>query len=551
VNGTLSALNQVFIDTVGPILLLPWRFITARWAPVDAIAGGDSFTAWARPPGLFGELYDLVTGSTFEIALSLLALMFVVDWCGNLSPNPQTPGAIDRLFMRSIDVGHVAFSWPIVLGHFVFASVLAAAFLPSEEEIVSGLTGSIGQLAGVGALVGFTLVFSIIVAVVGAYLLLKHAGQFITLLVGAVAYPILVVLSVPDHWVFGRLDEYAENAREGVIVAAWYPVPTAFVLGVGYAIDAIVLSTLTLGGPLGEASGGAIYFPVLWLTALYSPEKVFGEGSVTRKARTGALALGAGGAAGAATGSAAGASSGAAAGSAAGSASGLAAGSGSSAAGALAAGSGSNAAGGLSAGAGSTASRLESGSPGASALADGGTSQSPSAFPGARFGSDASPDSGSRSGSMAGGQSAGSGSRTTIEGGPGSGSGTGTTSMSGSAGTDASTATDAPPEPSGVAHIRDRAGLDTSQRYDPVEQQPSGELRNVAQQAPRSATGLADRGGIEQLDEATDGRLYFRGERDGELYDLSGASGNTDRVFGTGTNANTGGADGGRNASER
>jgi hypothetical protein len=492
VNGTLSTLNEVLVGTVGPILRLPWRFITVRFAPIEAAAGGDGFNAWGRPGGMFGELYDLATGSIFQIALSLLALMFLIDWFGNLSPKPGTPSAIDRLFHRGIDVLHLLFSWPIVWAHFLFSSLLAALFLPPDEVVVGGLADYYSQLAGVAGAIGFTLVFSVVLAIAGGYLLLKHGGAFVYLLVGTVAYPILVAASIPDHWLAGRIGEYAENARAGVVVAAWYPVPTAFVLGVGYTIDGVVLNTLTLGGPLGEISGGAIYYPVMWLAALYAPEKVFQGGGVARKARNAALAVGAGGAAGAATGSAAGASSGAAAGSSV-VASGTAVSSASQSLPATA----SAAETGLSAvsseTAGATGSRVSSGSPGASALADGGTTTT---------------------GSFGGGSSASVGG--------GSAGPIGDSSSSAGTGT----------PPDGTTHVGSRSALDMQQRYEPLVQHDSGDVARVS--TPKDTNWLVDRGGFDRLNQATDEPLYFRGENDGGLYDLGGTT-DSDRVFGGGT----------------
>jgi len=487
VNGTLSTLNGVLVNTVGPILRLPWRFITVRFAPIEAAAGGE-FSPWGRPGGVFGELYDLATGSVFQIALSLLALMFVIDWFGNLSPKPGTPSAIDRIFHRGIDVLHLLFSWPIVWAHFLFSSLLAALFLPPDEVVVGGLADYYSQLAGIAGAIGFTLVFSVVLAIAGGYLLLKHGGAFVYLLVGTVAYPILVAASIPDHWLAGRIGEYAENARAGVVVAAWYPVPTAFVLGVGYTIDGVVLNALTLGGPLGQISGGAIYYPIMWLAALYAPEKVFQGGGVARKAKNAALAVGAGGAAGAATGAAAGSTSNAISGTVV---------TGSAASQSLPA-TASAAETGLSAVSsetvGSTGSRVSSGSPGASALADGGTTTTGSVSAGS-------------SASVGGGSAGPIG------------------DSSSSVGTG-----QAPPD--GTTHVESRSSLDMQQRYEPLVQHESGDVARVS--TPKDTNWLVDRGGFDRLDQATDEPLYFRGENDGALYDLGGTT-DSARVFGGGT----------------
>ena len=438
--------------------------------------------AWARPPGVFGDLYDLATGWFFQLGVFFLAIFFIIDWLSNFSPKPGVMGVGDRLFRRAGDVAHLMFSWPIAWLHFLLASILCAVFLPPDEVVVSGLTDLWSQFAGVASLIGFTLVFSIVIAIAGGYLLLKHCGAFLYLLIGIVAYPILVAASIPDHPVVGRLGDYASSAREGYVVAAWYPVPTAAVLGIGYTIDQAVLSALTLGGPIGEVGGGGLYYPVLWLAALYAPEKVFKNGSVPRRLRDGLLAAGAGGAAGAATGSAAGASSATAVGSASG------------AAGALPAGAATGAgAGATSASAGSvaaTASRMRSGSPGASALADGGTVPATGSSDGGagRLG-------GASAGSSLGGRSGATGS-----------------GRAGATGSD----------PDGLTQVGSRDDLDTSQRYEPTVQHDSGEFARVS--PPKDANWLTDQGGADRLNRGTDDPLYFRGESDGELYDLQGAT---------------------------
>jgi len=125
---------------------------------------------------------------------------------------------------------------------------------------------------------------------------------------------------------------------------------------------------------------------------------------------------------------------------------------------------------------------MRSGSPGASALADGG------AVP-------ATGSSDSSTGGL-GGASAGPSLG-------GSGSATGST-------------------PDGVTRIGSRDALDTSQRYEPVVQHDSGSIARV--DPPKDVDWLTDQGGADRLDRGTDDPLYFRGESDGELYDLRGAT---------------------------
>jgi hypothetical protein len=479
-NGTISTFNSILAKTIGPVFRLPWAIITVRFAPLEATGYGEGL--WARPPGLFGQLYDAAMNLFTEFALLFLVLIFVIDWFGNLSPNPRTQGVTDRVWRRAGDVLHLLFSWPIAWAHFLLSSMVCLAFMPSNPQVIGDLSDYWAQLASVGPLAGFVFLTGPLLVIVVIYLFAKQFGAFIYMLIGIVAYPFLVVMGMSDHWLLGRLGEYAENAREGFVVAAWYPVPTAFILGIGYWIDEAVLNAFTLGGPIGEVGLGALFYPLLWLAALYAPLKVFQNGNPARHAKSAALAVGAGGAAGATTG--------ATAGSAAGSASAIAAGSGAGAAGALPAGAGAGA---TSAGAGSvasTTSRMASGSPGASAIADGGTM----------------PATGSGDGGA----------------GPlgGSGPSAGTGATSGLGGSASSTAQ----EPDGLTRIGSRDELDTGQRYEPVVQRDSGSIEKLGPEPPNDANWLVDQGGADRLSQGTDEPLYFRGESDGELYDLRGAA---------------------------
>jgi len=140
---------------------------------------------------------------------------------------------------------------------------------------------------------------------------------------------------------------------------------------------------------------------------------------------------------------------------------------------------------------------MTSGSPGASALADGGTR--PVA-----------------TGASGGGGSAGPLGDDSVAGtGGGSGPGSAGATTSGGAGSGQST-------PAGTTHIENRSALDTEQRYEPVVQHDSGDLARIG--PPKDANWLADKGGFERLDSATDEPLYFRGETDGGVFDLRGAA---------------------------
>jgi len=149
------------------------------------------------------------------------------------------------------------------------------------------------------------------------------------------------------------------------------------------------------------------------------------------------------------------------------------------------------------------------GSPGASALADGGTMSASSAASGGVGAADR------MNGVSAGG--AGTGGGGSAESGLGSGG----------------SATRSPPDE--LTQIGGRDELDTSQRYEPLIQTDKGNLKRVS--PPRDANWLADRGGFGRLDQATDEPLYFKGETDGELFDIRDAT-SAGGVHGTGSAPN-------------
>jgi len=474
VNGTVNSLTTMFARALGGVLMVPWQLIAVRGAPFDAAAEAASSPGglFSRPDApVYGQLHDMATGSLFALAVLLFVLMFVLDWFGNFSPNGSM-SSMDRLFLRAADMLHLLFSWPIAWGHFLLASAIALWLLPSAEVVGGSLETATSNIIGLG-LVGAALVFSVVGLLVAVYLVVKHAGAFIYLVVGLAAYPVLVAMSIPDHWLLGSLGEYGERARKRYPVAAWYPVPTALVLNVGYAIAGPVANLfdgLALSETLAAINIGAIYFPILWLAALYAPVKLFSGGELGEKLKRAATAGAVGGATGAATGSAAGASAGAASGSAAGASSGAAAGAGAASGGALTSGT-TSAAGRLTAGTGAGV-----GSAGAKTLAgDGGT--------------------------------------TTVGGSTFNGSG-GASSSSGSL--DA-----ASPSPGEV---------DLNQRYEPTVQHDSGKLARV--ERPRDGDWLVNQGGANRLDSGTDDPLYFKGETDGKMYDLRRASSDNESFSG-------------------
>ena len=61
--------------------------------------------------------------------------------------------------------------------------------------------------------------------------------------------------------------------------------------------------------------------------------------------------------------------------------------------------------------------------------------------------------------------------------------------------------------------------FDTLQRYEPYTYHEKGGFQRV--DPPKRATWLTEEGGFDRLDEATDEPLRFKGENDGQMYDLS------------------------------
>ena len=354
----------------------------------------------------------------------------------------------------------------------------------------------------------------------------KHGGAFVYLVIGLAAYPELVAASIPDdsRWL-GRLGSFMEGARQKYVVAAWWPVPTAVVLGIGYSIDQALLNLVTLAEFVPDSLGGVIIYPVLWIAALYAPIKVFSGGTPPSRLRyrTPSMPGGNTRTVNAVRHSGGGGGSGGAAlvGGAAG--------------GALAAGA-SSGAGAASAGvssAGSAASsfpRLEAPSASMQALSpDGGittASAGATTGPGPSVGGDI-PGGGGSGGSAfsGGGAGAGAGTSSGTQYGPGSSQGTGT---SGSTGNTLN-------RDEGIKRVPAEE-FDAGQRYEPYVYQ-GGEFDRI--DPPKNAEWLTQEGGFKRLDEAYDDPVRFKGERDGQFYDLTNAAGSEESFSGSATASST------------
>ena len=524
VNATVGAAANAFTDAAGGVFMFPWKFVTMRFAPFEqgsAGGGNGPLAIWERPDApLFGTIYDIAMNSMLYIALLIFGAFFVIDWFGNFSASPGADGPVERLFLRAADCLHLLFSWPIAWSHFLLASYLAYVFMPGQEAIASTVNEGLSNIIGLaGAAVA--LIYVPFLLVIFLWLLVKHAGAFVYLVVGLAAYPALVAAGIPDHPILGRLGAFAENTRSKYVVAAWWPVPTAVVLRIGYQVDGALLELLTAGDLLNDAAGGAIVYPILWLAALYAPIKVFADGSPPLRNWKSKFSRGNGRSAGGGVGG--GSSSGLPGGASAlagGAAVGaLAAGSTSAGASAASAGGSAASAGGSLAQSGSKAfGRLNNGSPSQRTLAaDGGLQTMNAAQTGA--------------GSAGTGGGAGGGGSSAIGGGFGP-SDTGTSTGS-TGGAEASSGAYSTGNASSEAwdsggSINDTHGIieagpstfDTTQRYEPYTYHEKGGFQRI--DPPKRATWLSEEGGFDRLNEATDEPLRFKGENDGQMYDLGG-----------------------------
>jgi hypothetical protein len=515
VDATVGAAANTFADAAGGVFMFPWKFVTMRFAPFeDTSAGGEGPLAiWERPEApLFGQLYDIATDSLFYIALLLFAAFFVIDWFGNLSASPGADGPVERLFLRAADGLHLLFSWPIAWGHFLLASYLAYVFLPGQEAVASTVNEGLSNIIGLAG-AAIALIYVPFLLVIFLWLLVKHAGAFVYLVIGLAAYPALVAAGIPDHPILGRLGAFAENTRSKYVVAAWWPVPTAVVLGIGYQVDEALLELMTAGNLLNDAPAGAIVYPVLWLAALYAPIKVFSDGSPPLRNWKSKFSRGSGGPP-----NRGGGSGGPPPGS--GGASALVGGA---AAGTLAASAGAGRVAGSAASSGGSLARSESGafsrlknaSPSQRTLATDGGLQTMSAAQTDTGGTDAG-------GASGGAKAIGGGFDPSSGAGPTSGEGASSAGASGSysAGTTDSEVRDA-------SSLNDTHGIveagpstfDTTQRYEPYTYHESAGFQRL--DPPKRATWLANEGGFDRLNEATNEPLRFKGENDGEMYDLS------------------------------
>jgi hypothetical protein len=69
-----------------------------------------------------------------------------------------------------------------------------------------------------------------------------------------------------------------------------------------------------------------------------------------------------------------------------------------------------------------------------------------------------------------------------------------------------------------ITHATDQA-FDTTQRYEPYTYHENAGFQRI--DPPKNAEWLTEKGGFDRLDEATDEPLRFKGENDGQMYDLS------------------------------
>ena len=516
VDATVGAAANAFTDAAGGVFMFPWKFVTMRFAPFEdgSAGGGDGPLAIRERPDapLFGQLYDIATGSLFYIALLLFGAFLVIDWFGNLSAAPGADGPVERLFLRAADCLHLLFSWPIAWGHFLLASYLAYVFLPGQEAVTSTVNEGLSNIIGLAG-AAIALIYVPFLLVIFLWLLVKHAGAFVYLVIGLAAYPALVAAGIPDHWLLGRLGAFAENTRQKFVVAAWYPVPTAVVLGIGYQIDGALLELMIAGNLLNDAPAGAIVYPILWLTALYAPDKVFSDGSPPLRNWKSKFSRGSGGPPGGGGGGGGGGPP---------PGSGASAPIGGAAARALAAGAGAGSAAGSTASSGGSLarsgsgafSRLKNASPSQRTLAADGGLQTMSAVQTDTGGAGADSTPGGAKAIGGGfGPSPGASSTTGAKANSAGTNGTYSTGTASSEAWEASSLNDT----QGVTPVTDQT-FDVTQRYEPYTYHEKGGFQRL--DPPKNTEWLTEKGGIDRLNDATDEPLRFKGENDGQMYDL-------------------------------
>jgi hypothetical protein len=270
-------------------LLFAFETVVARGAPIGQLGGGAGAIFGDPDVPLYEQLYAINQALLGGIAITLFGVFLLFRIFGlALSPVRSRKSVGDAAAETTVDLFGLILSWTIPWAHFLIAAALSIWALPGRDTIASSSQESMAAIAGAIAIpaAGFLISFGILLVL--GYLTFLHLAKFVEAMVGLAVYPLYIAFGIPDVRFLRRLSVRAEGLAEGYSEAAWYPFPTALTLGVGYAI-ATELSELFSGVFSGlGASFLALYYPALWITALYAPAWVFQQ-AVKRDLSTAAL----------------------------------------------------------------------------------------------------------------------------------------------------------------------------------------------------------------------------------------------------------------------
>lgn len=480
--AAVAAMNAIFLtlteqdaELLAGLLRFAMEIIVVRGAPIAAIGGEGVGALFGTPDvAVYSTLYDINQQLVAGLGVTIFGLLVMFRWFGaGIMPGPAPKSLLGIAAETGVELFRLLLSWVVPWAHFLVAAALSLWALPSQERIVNSAGEAEAALTG-GALIAlFAFVISFVIVLVMIYLIYLHLVKFVHAHVGLAVYPLFVAFSIPQGKWFAAISDRADQLVYDYPEAAWYPFPTAVTLGVGYLIaDGVValFGTTFEGLSLPVL---AVYYPILWIGALYAPAWVFRQ-NVRRDISTAALGsfalgAGAGGAAGASTGASAGAGTGAAAG--AGSK-------------ALPSGVQSNSVAlGLPSGGSKPPKEFMQPSPGADILDSKGAGSETQPNP---WNSTAAPPP-STSTSSSGGSTGGA---------------TGATRTASAS------------SPSGPIRPQTRDEFDFEQGYEPVREMKSGYSRID----PAKDASWAVDGGFERMNQAYENDVYLRGE-DGQLYD--------------------------------
>jgi hypothetical protein len=494
VMSTLMSFGEAAVDLYREVMAGLITFIVNR---PRAMQNGEMALFGTPTNEPMGTVYDYWQDTALPAAFGLWVLFMLLNQFRDVFPMGANSEYARKQFSIKgwLVLGFMIGSWGFGQAVLHTSHLLATTLAPGAEQLAPDLQ-TIQADSAAAVLAALAIYFG------AGFVAILAALQFVVVYIAVYfllpALPLALALSLPDFWLFDKLQPVGAKVVGWFPACALYTVPTALVLGVGYPISGALAEAtpdmLAFIPGISTASGvllGILQLGV-WFMALIAPLVVFALGSPTR-------------AAGAAAGAIGGFTLGAASGSAAGTASGASASAGTAAASSLPAGAASSAAGAAkSVGTNPISGSSLAGTAGTSS-SGGLTSATTSAASTTGSAASATQSAASRTGETA------------------LASSTHTTGTSGSTGastsaTSAHTTTDAPD----ITTVHDRATFDGSRKYE-VGVMSGDEFSRFAPNSMRGEA-IVDRGRGIQLQEARhggDSDLVIRDEESGELFDVS------------------------------